>query len=136
MYCFDTDVISALIRSDPPTPAIRRLARIPVEQQHTTAITAGELRYGALRRGSDLLQQAIEAFLASAITILSFDTAASAEYARVRTALETEGRRLEDPDLRIASIALTHDLTLVTGNVRHFRRVPELRVENWLEPID
>jgi tRNA(fMet)-specific endonuclease VapC len=134
VYCFDTDVISSLIRSDPATVLVRRLAGIPVEQQHTTAITAGELLYGAMRRGSDRLREAVEAILASAITVLPFDTVASAEYARVRTELETAGRRLADPDLRIAAIARAHDITLVTGNTRHFRRVPGLRVENWLEP--
>ncbi len=36
-------------------------------------------------------------------------------------------------DLLIASIALRHDLPLITGNTRHFSRVPGLRVENWLE---
>ena len=36
--------------------------------------------------------------------------------------------------LVIAAIALSRDLTLVTGNVRHFERVPGLRIENWLEP--
>jgi predicted nucleic acid-binding protein len=35
-------------------------------------------------------------------------------------------------DLRIASIALSRGLVVVTGNVRHFSRVPDLRVENWL----
>jgi predicted nucleic acid-binding protein len=29
-------------------------------------------------------------------------------------------------------IALARDATLVTGNVRHFARIPELRIENWL----
>ncbi len=35
--------------------------------------------------------------------------------------------------MRIAAIALSHDLKVVTGNERHFQRVPELEVENWLE---
>jgi predicted nucleic acid-binding protein len=38
-----------------------------------------------------------------------------------------------EADLRIASIALAGTLTLVTGNVRHFERVPDLPIENWLE---
>ena len=38
-----------------------------------------------------------------------------------------------DADLRIASIALDRDLAVVTGNVRHFEKVPGLAVENWLE---
>ncbi len=37
-----------------------------------------------------------------------------------------------DADLRIASIALDRDLAVVTGNVRHFQKVPGLAVENWL----
>ena len=52
---------------------------------------------------------------------------------QLRAELERQGRRLDEPDLRIASIALSRQLTVVTGNVRHFRRVPELAVENWLE---
>jgi len=75
----------------------------------------------------------VEAFLASGIAILPFDGAAAVEYAEIRSALEGAGRRLDDPDLRIAAICLTHDLTLVTGNVRHFERIPGLRLENWLE---
>jgi tRNA(fMet)-specific endonuclease VapC len=46
--------------------------------------------------------------------------------------LEERGLPLADADLRIAAIALANDLTLVTGNVRHFRRIPDLAVENWL----
>jgi tRNA(fMet)-specific endonuclease VapC len=45
---------------------------------------------------------------------------------------EREGQRLDEPDLRIASIAVSRGLTVVTGNVRHFSRVPGLAVENWL----
>jgi tRNA(fMet)-specific endonuclease VapC len=45
---------------------------------------------------------------------------------------EREGRRLDEPNLRIASIALSRGLTVVTGNVRHFSLVPGLKVENWL----
>jgi tRNA(fMet)-specific endonuclease VapC len=42
------------------------------------------------------------------------------------------GQRIDEPDLRIASIVLSHGMTLVTGNVPHFRRVPGLLMENWL----
>ena len=53
-------------------------------------------------------------------TILPFDERAAEVYGPLRAQLESEGRRLDEPDLRIASIALSRDLTLVTGNVRHF----------------
>lgn len=47
--------------------------------------------------------------------------------------MERLGITLGDADLRIAAIALARGLTVVTGNVRHFQRVPGLPIENWLE---
>jgi tRNA(fMet)-specific endonuclease VapC len=72
--------------------------------------------------------------LESLHSVVAFDESAAIIYGGLRADLERSGKRLDDPDLRIASIALSRDLTLVTGNVRHFERVPGLRLENWLEP--
>jgi predicted nucleic acid-binding protein len=120
------------MRREPSLALIRRLALVPPVQQHTTAITVGELLYGAARVGRPDLVGRVRALLAEAVTVLPFDGAAAGVYARLRSDLEAEGRPLAEPDLRIASIALANDLTLVTGNGRHFARVPDLRVEDWL----
>ena len=66
------------------------------------------------------------------VRVLPFDLAAGQTYGGLRAELERAGTPLAEPDLRIASIALTHNLTVVTGNVRHFSRVPGLKVENWI----
>lgn len=66
------------------------------------------------------------------LTILSFDVDAARIYGELRATLEGQGTPIGDADMRIASIALANDLAVVTGNVRHFARVPELIVENWL----
>jgi predicted nucleic acid-binding protein len=132
VYCFDTDVLSATLRRNPPLALVRRLAAVPAAQQHTTAITVGELLYGLARTPHENLVGHVRTLLESAITVLPFDSAAAAAYAGLRTALERAGRALEDPHLRIASIALAGDLTLVTGSGRHFDGVPGLRIENWL----
>lgn len=132
MYCFDTDVLSAVLRRDPPLHLIRRLAQVPPEDQSTTAVTFGELLYGAAKRGTPELVQRIRDLILRAAAVLPFDASAAEVYGPLRARLESEGRRLDEPDLRIASIALSRGLTLVTGNVRHFSRVPDLRVENWL----
>ncbi len=131
MYCFDTDVLSATMRREPPLALIRRLALVPAAQQHTTAITVGELVYGAARAARADLADRIRALVDEALIVLPFDAGAAVEYGRLRMELEASGRRLAEPDLRIASIALARDLTLVTGNSRHFRRVSGLRVEDW-----
>lgn len=132
MYCFDTDVLSAVLRRDPPLQLIRRLARVPPEEQFTTSITLGELLYGAANRRSPALDRRVRDLIFGALAVLPFDEGAAEAYGPLRAQLEAQGRRLAEPDLRIASIALACGLTLVTGNVRHFRRVPDLTVENWL----
>lgn len=133
MYCFDTDVLSATMRRSPSMPLIRRLAQTPAEEQFTTAITLGEMLYGAARRDSERLEEQVRALIRGALTILPFDERAAEAYGSLRARLETGGQRLDEPDLRIASISLSRDLTLVTGNVRHFERVPGLAVENWID---
>ncbi len=138
MYCFDTDTLSAVIRRDPPLHLIRRLAQVPADEQTTTTITLGELLYGAAKRGSERLTRQVRDVVSSATSVLPFDTEAAEVYGPLRAGLEREGRRLDEPDLRIASIALSRGLTVVTGNVRHFARVPGLAVEDWLaeEPLE
>ncbi|TMC09545.1 MAG: type II toxin-antitoxin system VapC family toxin [Chloroflexi bacterium] len=132
MYCFDTDVLSTAMKPDPPLALVRRLAALPAAHQSTTAITVGEMAYGVAKHGRADLAGRVRALLESAVTVLPFDARAAGVYGSVRADLERAGRPLEDADLRIAAIALARDLTLVTGNDRHFDRVPGLRIENWL----
>lgn len=134
MYCFDTDVVSAALWPRPPLHLLRRLARTAVSDQCTTAITIGEIVYGAARIGRPGHADRMRSLLTSMHAVLPFNEAAAEIYGALRADLERIGRRLDDPDLRIAAIALSRDLTLVTGNLRHFSRVPGLRIENWLEP--
>lgn len=131
-YCFDTDVLSAVLRRDPPLGLVRRIARVPARDQFTTAVTVGELVYGAARRGSPGLTARVRELIESAVSIVPFDRAAAEVYGELRASLERAGRPLAEPDLRIAASALSRGLTLVTGNVRHFERVGDLAVEDWL----
>ena len=97
----------------------------------TSAITIGELVFGAAVAGLDDLDRRIEVMLSS-VPVVSFDEAAGYTYGRVRADLRSRGLTLDDPDLRIAAIAVTHGMTVVTGNQRHFHKVPGITVENWL----
>ena len=135
MYLLDTDILSNLLRRAPSTALVTKLASIPPEQQFTSSITLGELVYGAYRlqeRAGALLQRLDETLLPN-LPILPFDASAARRYGEVRAELERRGTPMSDADLRIASIALTRDLTVVTANVRHFQKVPGLAVENWLD---
>ena len=67
----------------------------------------------------------------SRFTTLPFDTAAALEYGWIHAFLKRRGQMIEVCDIRIAAIALAHDLTVVTHNLRHFQRVPSLQLEDW-----
>lgn len=132
VFCLDTDVLSALCRPSPPAALIRRLGATPPDEQCTTAINVAEMLYGAARHGGEALERRVRGALRRAGLVVPFDAAAAEVYGALRSRLDSEGRRLDEPEMRIASIALARDLTLVTGNVKHFARVSELRIENWL----
>jgi tRNA(fMet)-specific endonuclease VapC len=98
------------------------------DDQFASAITVGELFVGAYRaaaRGRHLAR--IEDRVLPAVTVLPLDTSVAQIYGRLAAALADQGTRLADADLLIAATALRHDLDLVTGNLRHFGRIPELR---------
>lgn len=132
MIVLDTDAVSNLMRPRPSPEFAQRIERLPVSERTTTAITIGELAYGAARAGRPQLYFRAKEVL-EGTRILSFDEAAAELYANIRAHLERAGTRLDEPDLRIAATVLAHGATLITGNVRHFQRVPGLAVENWLE---
>lgn len=136
MFCFDTDIVAAALLREPPLPLVRRLARTPPDQQCTTAVTVAEITYAAARNGDADTISRLRDVLAAASTVLPFDADAAEVYGPLRTHLEGIGVRLDEPSLRIASIVLAHDLTLVSTSARLYDRVPGLRIENWLEPDD
>lgn len=133
-YVFDTDIVSNVVKARPHPGLLARLARLDPEEQLTTAITIGELVYGAHRtdRAEEILERIADGVLRTT-PVLPFDAEAAGIYGRLRANLERAGRPLPEPDLRIASIVLAGNHVLVTGNVRHFERVPDLQIENWLE---
>jgi tRNA(fMet)-specific endonuclease VapC len=128
-YLFDTDAISELLKPRPAAGYVRWLAGVPRQEQFTSAVVVGELYKGAFRSSAVARHlDNVERRVPPAVTVLSYDLAAARVYGQVRARLESAGRPLADADLQIAATALLHDLELVTGNVKHFRRVPGLRL--------
>ena len=130
-YLFDTDHAVALLRD---LPAIRsHLGRLSAEAElYTSVITAAELFYGAASaRDAPRRLDEVKRFLAD-VTVLGLDLDGAERYGRLKATLRAQGQLIEDNDLYIASIALRHQLILLTGNTRHYERLPGLQFENWL----
>lgn len=134
MYCFDTDILAAALLREPPLQLVRRLAQTPGDKQCTTAISVAEIAYAVARNGDHELAGRVRDLIAAASRVFPFDHDAADVYGPLRARLEGTGVRLDEPSLRIAAIALSRDLTLVTASARLYDRVPDLEIENWLEP--
>jgi tRNA(fMet)-specific endonuclease VapC len=133
MYLFDTDTLSNLLANRPSTRLLQRLAEVPAAAQFTSSITVGEIYYGLCKSSRpDDYRERLDRLVWPHVQIVPFDRHAAERYGQLRAELEREGKPLPDPDLMIAAIGLVRHLTLVTGNIKHFARVTELKVENWL----
>ena len=128
-FLLDTNIVSELVRRPQGTVA-ERLTTEGESSVCTSIVVAAELRFGALKSGSDRLQRQVDMVL-SAIKVLPLEEPADQEYANLRQHLESRGEPIGPNDMLIAAHALSLDCTVVTANDREFSRVPGLRVQNW-----
>jgi tRNA(fMet)-specific endonuclease VapC len=92
-----------------------------------------ELRYGALRReDGGVLWSKIQENLLSKLQILSIGYKESLKAGEVLYRLLSIGKPIGVEDVLIGSTALSNDLIVVSANTKHFSRIPDLTVENWL----
>jgi tRNA(fMet)-specific endonuclease VapC len=128
-YLLDTNIASHIIKGN--VPAVwRRIARVPMPQVGVSAVTEGELRYGAARRPDAIrLQSVVEEFLLR-VEILPWDSEAARCYGRIRAALEREGQPLGNLDTMIGAHALALGAILVTHD-RASARIGKLKIEDW-----
>ena len=132
-YQLDTNMVSDLIRNPAETVA-SRIARVGASTVCINVVVAGEIRFGAKKRNSSRLTTQAEKVL-SGCDVLPMESPMEKDYAEIRHALERKGTPIGPNDLWIAAHARAAGLILVTDNVREFSRVPDLKVENWLDPL-
>ncbi len=130
-YLLDTNILSDLVRH-PQGVIAEQIIRVGADTVCTSIIVSAELRFGAEKSHSTHIKTQLNAIL-SAIDILPMKSPIDIHYAEIRHHLENRGKPIGPNDLLIAAHAFSLDLTMVTANMREFKRVPHLRVENWLE---
>ena len=127
-YMLDTDTVSFALRGEGEV-ATRILEHKPSDLC-LSSLTLAELRFRAQARHSRKLHGLIDAFSAT-VAVLPFDRPAADCYGSVAASLSSRGAPIGGFDTLIAAHALALELILVTGNTRHFERVPGLTTENW-----
>lgn len=130
-YLLDTNICSAHMRR-PGGLAHRFLQHMG--RLAMPSIVLAELFAGAYKRqGSTKLLTGI-ADLLTEVAVLDFDADCAEQYGILHGDLHRRGLQVPTADLMIASVALMHNLTLVTNNTADFQRIPGLRLEDWLTP--
>ena len=130
-YLLDTDICSYIIRGAHPE-ILPHLLDTNV-QCSVSSITVAELFYGVQHVKSIRLQHLVETFLKK-VDILDWDISMAREYATIRCLLTEAGCGIGYDDMMIAAAARAKKLILVTNNLRHFQRIPDLKLENWINP--
>jgi len=126
----DTNVCIAIMnRDDRIRPHLEQHAPSALRM---SAITLAELRFGAAKSTQPKRAVANLNAILSKIGVVPFDDAATVRYGEIRVLLERRGSPIGPLDTIIAAHALSLRWTLATHNVREFRRVPGLVVDDWL----
>jgi len=139
MFVLDTDHLSVLEWEASTTTQrlLERLSLIAPDEAATTIINFEEQMRGWLAYLSRVrtLTQQVEAYRRlkkhldnyRTAFVLEFDLRAATEFQRLRKRHRTIGTM----DLKIAAIVLVNDATLLSRNLTDFRKIPELKVEDW-----
>ena len=132
-YTLDTNHIREALRINPQYIQKHRRAR-----NRDLPVLVNAISYYETRRGLLYMNMRGKLGLFDKIVrqtgIVPLDKTALDIASEIHADLRRRGQLIEDADLLMAGIALAHDLTLLTANVRHFVRVESLRIENWLSP--
>jgi tRNA(fMet)-specific endonuclease VapC len=125
----ETDTCIAILRGN--ATVIERRAATD-DNVATTWITVAELHYGAAKsRAPEKNRGLAKSFLAT-LPILGLDEASAQIFGEAKAILEQRGQRLADADLFIGAIAVANRAIVVTGNRRHYERIPGVTLEDWI----
>jgi tRNA(fMet)-specific endonuclease VapC len=128
----DTNICIYIAKNHPPEVKVR-FEQLKPGQIVMSAITLGELQFGASKSSQRSKVQAQIEKLIHDIPVVDIGRGAAEAYGEIRAALQKQGCPLGGNDLWIAAHAVALGVTLATNNEREFRRVPGLTVENWTE---
>ena len=129
-YLLDTNIVIYVLKRRPKE--VLDIFNANAIRMAISTITLSELIYGAEKSlNTDKNLEAVEEFV-SHLEVLPYDAKASQHYGQIKAALEKKGQINSENDIHIAAHAISHGLILVSNNIREFKRVPNLALENWV----
>lgn len=130
-YMLDTNTCIYVIKHR-PAEVKKKLSAVPLDKVAVSSVVIGELWYGIFESTKQKNnEKALNDFL-QFVTVRDWPAEAAQTYGSIRSYLKTKGTPFGAMDLLFAVHALTAGSILVTDNVKEFKRVPGLHVENWV----
>lgn len=127
----DTDTFSYLVNGIPQV--LQRYAKVVEHEVGLSVVSHGEILFGINKQQPSASKQKRIDYLLDQMPIALTDEDVARRYGEIRRALERSGKPIGPNDTWIAAHALSLGATLVTGNLREYKRVAGLKLENWLE---
>ena len=129
-FMLDTNTCIYIIKQK-PSKVLEHFKAYSIGEIGISSITLAELRFGVEKsQHVQRNQEALDAFILP-LEIADFDEKAAKAYGEIRAALEKTGNLIGSMDMLIGAHALSLGLTLVTNNVREFRKIKHLKVIDW-----
>jgi len=131
-YLLDTNILSYFLRDSHPGLYARMAEVLDRKEAVVSAISRAEARFGQSRMTLEDKRRRRIDLLLEQLPTLPWTQAAADVYGPLKKQLQSMGRPIGEMDTQIAAHALAEDLTLVTHNIRHFERIPGLKLEDWM----
>ena len=132
MYLLDTNICIYLIKNTFPQLTERVLKTDP-EEMAISAVTLYELEYGAAKSNwGERTRENLHIFL-EPFTLIPFDAGDAITAGRLRALLTQHGTPIGPYDIQIAAQGLSREMTIITHNTKEFSRVPNLKIEDWIQ---
>lgn len=128
----DTDILSAIMRKNPVATHKARTYLAAHSRFTFSIITRYEILRGLKAKGSTKQETTFGRFCANNL-VLPLDDEVIVKAVEIYATLHQQGNLIGDADILVAASALVHGFGVATNNEEHFRRIADLRIENWLK---
>ncbi|MCD4844531.1 MAG: PIN domain-containing protein [Methanosarcinales archaeon] len=127
----DTDIVIEVLRGN--EIVIQKIKNLPIDTIITiTGLTVYELYKGTYIMGDRQKEQEVMDFI-ELVDVLQLNTAVEKKAGEVYANLKKRGEQINDADILIAAIVLKNNGVLITNNTKHFKRIENLKIENWMQ---
>jgi tRNA(fMet)-specific endonuclease VapC len=130
MYLLDTNICIFLIKKKNPL-LLETIRKKQTKGLYISSLTIAELEFGIQKSQLKEKNKIALIGLLSIFTIIDFDNNDAAAYGTIRAALEKSGTIIGNIDMLLAAQAIARNLIFVTNNSKEFKRVPDLKIEDW-----